>query len=148
MASTYLSLHYHIVYSTKNRDPLIRPEWRFRLHEYLGGIINKLGGHSQGVGGVADHVHLLVGLKATHCLSDVLRELKKSSSVWIHDELGSRSFNWQEGYAAFTVGAPSRPSVQNYIARQEQHHLVKSFREELMEMLEMAGVEYDSKYLD
>lgn len=148
MASTYLSLHYHIVYSTKNREPLIRPEWRTRLYEYLGGTVNGLGGQPQGVGGVADHVHLLVGLKATHCLADFLRELKKSSSAWMHEEIRLTTFAWQEGYAAFTVSAPSRPSVQNYIANQVEHHRVKSFREELEEMLKKAGVAYDRRYLD
>jgi REP element-mobilizing transposase RayT len=77
VASTYLSLHYHLVFSTKNHEPLITPTWRPRLHEYLGGTVNGLGGISQIVGGVADHVHLLVGLKANHCLADIVRELKK-----------------------------------------------------------------------
>src|SRR5438132_954892 len=116
MASTYLSLHYHIVFGTKDRDPFIAPEWRARLHEYLGGTIKGLGGFPQGIGGMADHVHLLVALKATHCLADVLRELKKASSVWVHEEIGMRTFAWQEGYAAFTVGATSRQAVQQYIA--------------------------------
>ena len=78
MPSTFISLHYHIVYSTKNRKPLIHADWRERLHEYLGGTVNGLGGFSQGVGGTEDHVHLLVGLKSTHCLADFMRELKKS----------------------------------------------------------------------
>ena len=78
MPSTYISLHYHLVFGTKNREAIIRPEWRTRLHDYLGGSIRGLGGFSEEVGGIADHVHLLVGLKATHCVADVLRELKKS----------------------------------------------------------------------
>jgi len=148
MASTYLSLHYHLVFSTKNREPSIAAKWQARLHEYLGGTISGLGGFPQGVGGVADHVHLLVGLKATHRLADVLRELKKAASAWVHDEIGLRSFAWQEGYAAFTVSATARPAVQKYIANQEEHHQTKSFREELIEMLEKAGIEYDPTYLD
>jgi REP element-mobilizing transposase RayT len=122
MASTYLSLHYHLVFATKNREAVIAPEWRSRLHEYLGGTISGLGGVSQRVGGVADHVHLLVGLKATHCLADILRELKKASSAWVHEKIGLRNFAWQEGYAAFTVSAPARPAVQQYIVNQEEHH--------------------------
>ncbi len=148
MSSTYLSLHYHLVFGTKNRQPLIAPDWRSRLHEYLGGTLRGLGGFPQGVGGVADHVHLLVGLKATHCLADVLRELKKASSLWAHEQIGLRSFAWQEGYAAFTVSATSRQAVKEYIANQEEHHRVKSFREELVELLNKAGVEYDPRYLD
>jgi putative transposase len=148
MSSTYLSLHYHLVFGTKNRLPIIDADWRERLHEYLGGTIHGLGGVSQGVGGVADHVHLLVGLKSTHCLADVMRELKKASSVWVHDEIGVKTFAWQEGYAAFTVSASGRKAVQKYIANQEAHHRKKSFREELIEYLEKSGVEYDPKYLD
>ncbi|MBA3483952.1 MAG: IS200/IS605 family transposase [Pirellulales bacterium] len=148
MPSTFLSLHYHLVFSTKHREPTIAASWRDRLHEYLGGTIRGLGGFSEGVGGVADHVHLLVGLKATHCLADVMRELKKSSSVWTHEEIGAKDFAWQEGYTAFTVSPTSRAAVKRYIARQEQHHAQLSFRDELIAMLERAGIEYDPKYLD
>jgi REP element-mobilizing transposase RayT len=148
VASTYLSLHYHLVFGTKNREPFIATEWRARLHEYLGGTISGLGGFPQVVGGVADHVHLLIGLKATHCVADVLRELKKASSVWVHEQLGLPAFAWQEGYAAFTVSATTREAVRKYIANQEKHHRARSFREELVSMLEMAGIEYDPKYLD
>jgi putative transposase len=148
MASTYLSLHYHLVFGTKRREPLIAPEWRSRLHDYLGGTVRGLDGVPESVGGMADHVHLLIGLKATRCLADVLREVKKASSVWVHEELGLRAFAWQEGYGAFTVSATSREAVRHYIANQEAHHRVKSFREELIEMLNKAGVGYDPQYLD
>jgi len=97
MPSTYLSLHYHLVFGTKDRVPCIEAAWRARLHDYLGGTIRGFGGFPEGIGGVADHVHLLVGLKATHCLADVMRELKKTSSSWVHEEIGTRSFAWQEG---------------------------------------------------
>jgi putative transposase len=148
MPSTYLSLHYHLIFSTKDRAPLIEQSWRQRLHEYLGGTVVGLEGFPQGVGGVADHVHLLVGLKATHRLADFLRELKKASSAWAHDEIGVRQFAWQEGYAAFSVSATARKVVQSYIANQDRHHHRKTFREELVEMLERAGIDYDSRYLD
>jgi REP element-mobilizing transposase RayT len=148
MSSTFLSLHYHLVFGTKTREASIHPEWRTRLHEYLGGTIRGLGGYPEGIGGVADHVHLLVGLKATQCIADVLRELKKASSIWVHDEIGDKRFAWQEGYAAFTVSATSREGVRHYIANQEEHHRVKSFREELILMLEKSGIEYDAKYLE
>ena len=148
MPSTYLSLHYHIVFGTRERRPIIRPEWRSRLHDYLGGTVRGLGGVSQVVGGTADHVHLLFGLKATHCLADVMRELKKASSIWVHEEIGDRAFAWQEGYAAFTVSATARNSVYAYIENQPEHHRQKTFREELLEMLQRAEVTFDLKYLD
>ena len=148
MPSTYLSLQYHLVFGTKDRMPLIEAAWRLRLHEYLGGTIRGLGGFPEEVGGVADHVHLLVGLNATHCLADVMRELKKASSVWVHEELGILGFGWQEGYAAFTVSATAREAVRSYIANQEEHHRVRSSREEVVQMLEKAGITYDPKFLD
>jgi putative transposase len=101
MSSTHLSLHYHLVFGTKNHDSLIASDWRARLHAFLGGVIRTLNGVPEAVGGVADHVHLLVGLRATHTLSDVLREIK--SSAWVHENVGVRSFARQEGYGAFTV---------------------------------------------
>jgi putative transposase len=148
MGSTFLSLHYHLVFSTKNREPIIDSSWRPRLHEYLGGAVRGLDGFPEGVGGVADHVHLLVGLRATHCLADFMRELKKASSNWVNDEIGLSEFYWQEGYSAFTVSATARADVKRYIANQEEHHRKISFKDELIAMLERAGIEYDPKYLD
>ena len=148
MPSTHTCLLYHVVFATKNREPLISKEWRDRLHEYLGGAVRGLDGVPQGVGGVADHVHLLFGLKPTHCLADFMRDLKKSSSTWVATTFSQMSFHWQEGYAAFSVSASARPSVQDYIARQEEHHRHKSFREELIEFLQKSGIEYDERYLD
>ena len=146
--ATYLSLHYHFVFSTKNRAPIIAESWQTRLHEYLGGTVNGLGGFIQQVGGINDHVHLLVGLKATHCLADFMRELKKASSAWVHEEIGEPNFGWQDNYAAFTVSASARDAVKHYIATQAEHHRRKTFREELIEFLEKSGVKYDPKYLD
>jgi putative transposase len=103
MSSTHLSLHYHIVFGTKNHEPTIHAAWRTDLHAYLGGIIRTADGIAEIVGGVSDHVHLLIGLRATHRLADVLRELKSVSSGWVHDQIGVRAFAWQEGYGAFTV---------------------------------------------
>ena len=148
MPSTYLSLHYHLVFSTKDRMPVIGGDWRHRFHEYLGGTVNGLDGKSEGVGGTADHVHLLVSLKSTHCLADFMRELKKGSSSWVHDEIGFPKFAWQEGYGAFTVSPTARDGVKAYIGNQEEHHRKKSFREELVDFLEQAGVEYEPQYLD
>jgi putative transposase len=81
---------------------------------------------------MADHVHLMVGLKATHCLADFMRDLRRASSAWVHDEVGMRPFAWQEGSAAFTVSPSARAAVQRYIANQETHHRRKPVREELV----------------
>ncbi|MBV5340443.1 MAG: IS200/IS605 family transposase [Deltaproteobacteria bacterium] len=147
MPSTHLSLHYHIVFSTKNHVPLITNEWRERLHAYLGGIIRDLGGVPESVGGVDDHVHLLIGLKATHRLCDVLRDLKHSSSKWAHETIGIKEFGWQDGYGAFTVSENRREAISHYIQNQETHHCTKTFQEEYLEFLRKVGVEYDERYL-
>ena len=148
MPSTFLALHYHLVFSTKDRTPVIAQAWRSRLWDYLGGTVQGLGGYSEGVGGVADHVHLLVGLRATHRLADFMRELKKASSVWVHQEMQNPHFQWQEGYGAFTVSPTARPQVQRYIDGQEEHHRTLSFREELKGLLLKAGVKFEDRYLD
>ncbi|MFO0905456.1 MAG: transposase [Pirellulales bacterium] len=148
MPSTYLSLHYHLVFATKGRAPFIKPEWQSRLHEYLGGTVKGLGGVSQAVGGVADHVHLLVGLKATHRLADFLRELKRAASLWVHEEALCRDFAWQEGYGAFTVSPPARAGVVEYIANQAEHHRSRSFRDEFLELLAKAGIPIDDRFLE
>jgi putative transposase len=148
MASTYLSLHYHVVFAVKNRISMIAEEWQSRLHEYLGGTIRGLGGFPQEIGGVADHVHILMGLKATHCLADMMREMKKASSAWAHQEINCQGFAWQEGYAAFTVSASARERVCKYIAHQKEHHNKQSSQVELIELLTMAGVNYDPKYFE
>ena len=147
MPSTHTSLHYHIVFSTKDRLPIIAPDWRPRLHAILGGAIRNLGGVALEVGGVADHVHILAGLKATHCVADVLRDLKKGSSAWVHDVIGERRFHWQEGYGAFTVSRSGRDAVVRYIRNQEEHHREQSFQEEYVRLLEANGIEYDGRYL-
>lgn len=147
MTRTNTSLHYHIVFGTKDRVPLLDAAWRGRLHEYLDGTINGLGGYSQGVGGVDDHVHFLCGLKATHCLADVVREIKKATNAWVRDVMGIRLFSWQEGYAAFTISATSRCAVKRYIGNQEEHHRRRDFRAELMDMLKVAEVDFDAEYV-
>ncbi len=147
MPSTHLSLHYHLVFGTKDHAPMIAPAWRDDLHAFLAGIVRTLGGVPEAVGGVSDHVHLLVGLRATHCLADVLRELKAVSSRWVHETPGVRQFAWQEGYGAFTVSASQRDEVRHYIQNQEEHHRTRTFREEYLELLERTGVEFDARYV-
>ncbi|MBI2481207.1 MAG: IS200/IS605 family transposase [Planctomycetia bacterium] len=146
--STFASLHYHVVFSTKNRMRYIDPQWEMRLHEYLGGTVRGLDGFPQGVGGVEDHVHLLIGLKTTHCIADFMRELKKATSRWVHEEIGLEQFAWQEGYGVFSVSATARDQVKHYIANQRERHRHIGFRDEFIAMLERAGVDYDPKYLD
>jgi REP element-mobilizing transposase RayT len=147
MPSTHLSLHFHVVFSTKNREPRIATEWRDRLHAYLGGVARNSGAVPEIVGGVADHVHLLLGLTATARLADVVRDIKAVSSKWVHEEPGDQAFAWQEGYGAFTVSPSHRENVRSYIARQEEHHRKRTFQEEYLELLHRCGVDFDERYL-
>ena len=107
MPATYCSLHYHLIFSTKDRLPMLTNDWRGEMHAYLGGIVKSLNGVPVATGGVEDHVHLLACLRATHCLSDVLRELKSGSSEWAHVTAGKNAFAWQPGYFGSTV-SPSQ----------------------------------------
>jgi putative transposase len=147
MPSTHLSLHYHLIFSTKDRVAFMHKDWRGRLQAYIGGIIKDLGGVPEAIGGVEDHVHLLIGLRATHRLADVLKEVKSSSSKWVHEEIKKPLFSWQEGYGAFTVSASQITAVKSYIINQEEHHRKKTFQEEYLNFLKQSGVEYDEKYL-
>jgi putative transposase len=147
MSATHLSLHVHLIFGTKHQRPLIVSEWRKRLHGYLGGAARTLGTVPEAIGGVADHVHLLLGLRATHCLADILRDVKRASSSWVHDTIGDREFGWQDGYGAFTVSASLVEMVKRYIARQEEHHRKRTFHEEYVKLLQRSGVDYDERYL-
>ena len=147
MPSTHLSLHYHLVFGTKDRIPRIHPDWRDRLHAYMGGVVHKLGGFPNAVGGIADHVHLLVGLPATVALSDVMRDLKSFSSKWVREETGDGKFTWQEGYGAFTVSPSQCQTIAAYIRNQEEHHRARTFQDEYRQLLKKCGVEYDERFL-
>ena len=147
MPSTHLSLHFHVIFSTKDREPWLAKEWRDRLHAFLGGTAKALDVIPEAIGGVEDHVHLLLGFRATHAIAPVMREIKAASSRWIHAEIGLSRFAWQEGYGAFTVSPTHLQAVRNYIATQEEHHRAKSFQEEYVELLGKLGVSYDKRFL-
>lgn len=142
MSSAHSALYYHLVFGTKNEAESISPEWRDRLHAYLSELVKTLGGTTLAVGGVADHVHLLVSLKPTHQLSDVLRDLQRKCVKWVHQELRNWSFGWDDSYGAFTVSPSNIEAVRKYIAQQETHHRTRSFREEYMELLQRHGIEF------
>ena len=148
MPKSYTNLIYHLVFSTKNRMPLITPERQTRLYEYIGGTIRGLGGISLGVNGMEDHTHVLTKLRPDKSLSYVLRDLKANSSGWMHDVFpDARDFSWQNGYGAFTVSASQIANVKDYIANQEAHHKKRTFEDEFISLLRKNDVEFDRKYL-
>jgi REP element-mobilizing transposase RayT len=146
MPQTYTRLLYHVVFSTKNREPWIDPAWRDELHAYIGGILNNRKGQLLAAGGVPDHIHLLVRLAAVRSVSDVVRDIKSNSSGWLHQR-GVRPFDWQDGYGVFTLSPAAIPGVTAYINNQAQHHAVTPFRDEFLRLLSEHEVEYDEKYL-
>ena len=147
MPSTHLSLHYHVVFSTKDRKPWIDPAWRDDLHRYLGGCVKTINAVPEEIGGTCDHIHVLLGLRATHCLSVVMREIKTASSRWVHEESNRSEFAWQEGYGAFTVSQSNRSVVRKYIATQAEHHRQRTFQDEYLELLEKNDVVFDARFL-
>lgn len=134
MPDTYTKLRYHLVFSTKNRAPLITEEVREELYAYLGGILRGNGGILLVVGGMPDHVHLLAGWKTSISLAMMMQLLKTNSSKWMNERPGVTpgSFAWRTGYGAFSVSASKEPEVRRYILTQEQHHRKVSFQEEFV----------------
>jgi REP element-mobilizing transposase RayT len=148
VANTYTSLHYHIIFSTKNREPWIALAFEQRLWRFIGGIARKHNMTALQVGGVEDHVHALVTAPPTLAPSQIAQLLKGNSSKWIHEEFAShKHFGWQDGYGAFTVSNSKIPEVIKYIQSQREHHRRKTFQEEYIEFLKANDIEYDERYL-
>ena len=137
---------YHIVFGTKDRMPLIRPEWEAELYAYLAGIVANLGGHSLEINGISDHIHLLLRLDARLAFADVMRELKASSSRWVRKNHNAK-FSWQRRYGAFTVSESASNAVRKYIRAQKEHHSKQSFLDEYKGLLLKHGVAFDERYL-
>ena len=149
MPQSLTNLLVHLIFSTKGRQPFLSdPALQTEIHHYLGGVANQQGGKSILVGGVADHLHLLLVLPRTMSIADLVRELKRSSSLWIKQRHPSlKNFSWQGGYGAFSVGQGEVEAVRTYISRQEEHHRKRTFQEEYRAFLDKYGIIYDEKYL-
>ena len=148
MSQSFTNLLYHIIFSTKDRRPLITLDYQPRLYDYIGGILRNTGGISLGINGVEDHVHVLAKLRPDKALSDVLRELKANASGWMHDVFPRLSdFSWQRGYGAFTVSQSNLQQVQRYLANQKEHHQEVSFRDEFITFLKANEIEFDERYV-
>ena len=148
MANTYASLHYHLIFSTKNRAAHLKPEIEQRIWAYIGGIARKHKMTALKIGGCDDHVHALVMAPPTIAPSQIAQYLKGDSSKWIHETFPElQDFAWQEGYGAFTVSKSNLEAVVAYIQNQRAHHHHKSFQEEYLEFLQKHGVEYDERYV-
>ena len=118
-----------------------------RLHAFLGGAVRTAQCVPEAIGGTFDHVHLLLGIRATHRLADVMRDIKQASSKCVHEPIGLKSFSWQDGYGAFTIGSSQIDQVKEYIRNQIEHHRKRTFQDEYVEFLKRSGIEYDDRYL-
>lgn len=148
MPHSYVNLIYHIIFSTKEREPIITNACQERLYEYIGGIIRAQGGIALAINGVADHVHILANLRQDKALSDLIRDLKSNASNWMHSQFPEqKDFAWQNGYGAFTVSASQIVEVRKYIANQEKHHQKRSFRDEFIAFIKANELDFDEKYL-
>ena len=153
MPQSLAKVYLHVVFSTKNRVPLLADDWRDELFRVLGGAANNLGCQSLIVGGVADHVHLLFQLGRTITIADAVGKIKSTSSAWINQTWINRTsglsleFHWQAGYAAFSVSQSNIEAVREYILKQAEHHAQQSFQDELREWLGRYEIEWDERYV-
>ena len=146
MPHSYSSSLHHIVFSTKDRLNQISPEWQSDLWAYLGGIARTNGMMAIAIGGIGNHVHILLHLPATLQLAKAVQLLKGGSSKWIH-ETHSKSFAWQEGYGSFTVGISQKKHTIAYINGQAEHHQKRSFEDEFRAFLKAHDISFDEQYV-
>jgi putative transposase len=145
---SYVSAYFHCVFSTKERRPLITPELRDRLWPFLGGIARQNKMKAVEIGGVEDHVHILLSLPATIPISKAMQLIKGGSSKWVHETFpDQRLFAWQEEYGAFSVSVSQLVKTVAYIRSQPEHHRKMTFQEEILALLKKHEIEYDERYL-
>jgi REP element-mobilizing transposase RayT len=146
--ATYTQILYHIVYGTKNHNGTLDLERHGELCKYTAGILKNKNCFVYKVGGYTEHLHILAELHPTIALADLVKDVKLAQSKWIKANKIFPAFDgWQDGYGAFTCSWKDKERIINYIANQIEHHRHKTFREEYIEMLQQAGIEFDEKYL-
>lgn len=148
MSQSLAQILVHLVFSTKNREPLLPDPHRVELHAYIGGII----AHHEGVllkaGSVADHIHLLISHPRTCAPAELVQEIKTGSSKWLkNDGRSTDSFHWQNGYGMFSVSPSHQPALESYLEGQAEHHRKVGFQEEYRKLLGKYGVQYNESYV-
>jgi putative transposase len=148
LANTYTQIHIQFVFAVKFRNSQIQSEWKDELFKYITGVVKNNKHQLLSINGMPDHLHILIGLRPTQSISDLMQDVKGNSSKWINNrKLTKTKFEWQEGYGAFSYGKSQLNRVKLYIQNQELHHKKKTFKEEYIEFLEKFEVEYDEKYI-
>ena len=148
MANTYNQIYIHLVFAVKYRDAVISQSWRQELYKYITGLIGNRGHKVYAIGGMSDHIHILISLSPKQSISELVLEIKRASTLWIKDRGYVKcQFAWQEGFGAFSYGMSQINNVVRYIQNQEIHHAKRSFRNEYVSFLELFNVEYNEKYI-
>ncbi len=148
MANTYTQIHIQFVFVVKFRKALIDKSFKQELYQYITGIVQSYGHKMLAINGVEDHVHVFIGLRPTQSISDLMQDVKGSSSKWINEKKFLKvKFEWQEGYGAFSYSKSHVQKIINYVNNQEKHHAKQTFRDEYIEFLKKFDIEYDERYI-
>jgi putative transposase len=148
MANTYTQIHVQFIFAIKYRCGIIQKSWKDELYKYITGIVKNNKHKLISINGMPDHIHILVGMRPTQSVSDLLKDIKGDSSKWINaKKFVNGKFEWQEGYGAFSYGKSQIKDVIAYIENQELHHKKKTFLEEYLEFLQKFEVDYDEKFI-
>lgn len=148
MANTYTQIHIQAVFTVQDRDSIIHNSWKDDLYKYITGIIQNNKHKLLAINGMPDHIHILFGLRPTQSISDLLQDVKGSSSKWINEKRFVRGrFSWQEGYGAFSYSKADLPKIIHYIQNQKEHHTGKSFLDEYTGLLKEFEIEYDDRFV-
>jgi len=147
-AGTFSQIYIQVVFAVKRRDALIKPDWEEELYKYITGIVQNKGQKMLAINGVSNHIHFFIGMKPSCRLSDLVREVKKSSNSFIKEKKFTNfKFEWQEGYGAFSYSHSALNNVIAYINNQKEHHRKKTFKEEYLEFLDKFKIEFKDEYL-
>jgi REP element-mobilizing transposase RayT len=148
MAGTLSQIYIQIIFAVKGRQSLIQAAWEEELYKYITGIITNKGQKLLAINGMPDHIHIFIGMRPACCLSDLVREIKKSSNDFIKEKKFTKfNFQWQDGYGAFSYSHSSLDNVIRYIGNQKDHHRKKTFKEEYKEFLVLFQIEHKDEYL-
>ncbi len=146
--TTYSQIYIQVVFAVKYRDALILPSWETELHKYITGIVQNKEQKLLAINGMPDHIHFLIGMRPACCLSELVREVKKSSNQWITEKRFCLSrFQWQEGFGAFSYSHSNLDDVIKYIMNQKEHHKKQTFKGEYMNFLKSFEIEYKDEFL-
>jgi REP element-mobilizing transposase RayT len=148
MPNTYTQLYAHVVFAVSGRDAAIRPAWKENLYRYIAGIVSNKNQKLMIINGMPDHIHILLGFKPDCSLSDLVRDIKSSSSKWVREnKLATGKFEWQTGFGAFSVSPSAIERVVDYIKNQEEHHRKKRFIDEYIEFLRESKIDFNPEYI-